>query len=494
MLILVLNRSSYSENIALIEQTKAKVEGYELCIDLLEEISILQIKKIRNIAQLPIIFTWKNSVYNQSIIHGLATLQPDFFDFDYTAPISIIEDVLSVSPNTKIIVSIHDYIQTPNDLTNLLNRVRCLPAHIYKIATFARSVTDGLRMMQFMMEYGGRYRLIGICMGNLGQLTRIAAPIIGSVMHYCYSGRASAPGQFSIEELLEVYFYKRIDRNTQILALLGNPVGHSPSHYTHNSIFFTFQLPMLYIKLQLELEELATFCTSIRNLPFLGCSVTMPFKEAIIPFLDSISDMVKITQSVNTIHIKNNTLFGYNFDAPGALDAIEETISISNRHIVILGGGGTAKSIAAEAKNRGATVTMLTRSLEKIANFASKLHIRCGALDDFEKIAQEEGYDVVCNATCLGMGGRVEVPIPSHKLLTEKCVMDVVFSAGHTSFTSAATTLHCSIIYGKTMFIKQAIYQMRTWFSRNLDWNEIENQMGQHDMIIIYNNNEELNR
>ncbi|MGL4348362.1 MAG: shikimate dehydrogenase [Chlamydiales bacterium] len=476
MLILVLNRSSYSENIALIEQTKAKVEGYELCIDLLEEISILQIKKIRNIAQLPIIFTWKNSVYNQSIIHGLATLQPDFFDFDYTAPISIIEDVLSVSPNTKIIVSIHDYIQTPNDLTYLLNRVRCLPAHIYKIATFARSVTDGLRMMQFMIEYGGRYRLIGICMGNLGQLTRIAAPIIGSVMHYCYSGRASAPGQFSIEELLEVYFYKRINRNTQILALLGNPVCYSPSHYTHNSIFFTFQLPVVYIKLQLELEELATFCTSIRSLPFLGCSVTMPFKKAIIPFLGSISDMVKITQSVNTIHIKSNRLLGYNFDASGALDAIEETISISNRHIVILGGGGTAKSIAVEAKNRGATVTILNRSLEKITNFASELHIRCGTLDDFEEIAQE-GYDIVCNATCLGMGGRVETPIPSHKLLPERYVMDVVFSAGHTSFTSAAAELHCSIIYGKSMFVKQAIYQMRTWICDTLDSITVEEIM-----------------
>lgn len=476
MLILVLNRSSYFENIALIEQKKRDVDGYELRIDLLGKISIPEIEKIRNIAQLPIIFTWKNPLYNKSIIQSVARLQPDFFDFDYTTPISVIKEVLSISPITKIIVSIHDYIRTPDDLESLLAQVRCLPADIYKIATFARSVTDSLRMMQFIMQYAHRYTLIGICMGNAGQLTRITAPIIGSAMHYCYSGGPSAPGQFSLEELLDVYFYKRIHCNTQILALIGNPVCHSPSHYTHNWVFSKFGLPLLYVKLQLEIEELAIFCAVIKNLPFLGCSVTMPFKKAIIPFLDSTTDMVDLTQSANTIHIKNNTLFGYNFDAAGALDAIEETISICDRHIVILGGGGTAKSIAIEAKRRGAMITMLNRSLEKIASFASELQISMGSLHTFDEVANS-GYDVVCNATSLGMGESAEAPIPLHNLLPGRCVMEVVISTGHTPFTSAADALNCSIIYGKTMFIKQAIYQMRIWISEGLDWVKIERIM-----------------
>lgn len=463
-------------------ETKEQVEGYELCIDLLKEISIQEIEQIRNRAELPIIFTWKNSFYNTLIIQSLSKLQPDFFDFDYTTPISIINDVLSTSPTTKIIVSIHDYNQTPNDLTSLLLKVRRIPAHIYKIATFATSINDSLRMMHFMMEHSSRHRLIGICMGNAGQLTRIAAPIIGSTMHYCYSGVESAPGQFSLDELLEVYFYKRIDRNTQILALLGNPVCHSPSHYTHNWIFCEFDLPVLYIKLQLEYKELATFCALIKKLPFLGFSVTMPFKKAIIPFLDCTTDMVNITQSLNTIHYKDNVLYGYNFDAPGALDAIEEKISVSNRHIVILGGGGTAKSIAVEAKQRGATVTMLNRSVDKIINFASQLQIKWASLEDFEKVATD-GYDILCNATSLGMGGAIETPVPSYKLLPNRYVMDVVFSVGHTSFTSGAKELNCFIIYGKTMFVKQAIYQMRTWFSKDIHWNKVENEITQHYVI-----------
>lgn len=486
MLILVLNRSCYLENIALIEQTRERVEGYELRLDLLKEISIKEIEQIRNITELPIIFTWKNSLYNTLIIQSLSKLQPDFFDFDYTTPISIINDVLSISPTTKIIISIHDYTQTPNDLTGLLLQVRGIRADIYKIATFATSIADSLRMMHFMMKYSSRHRLIGICMGNAGQLTRITAPIIGSTMHYCYSGVESAPGQFSLDELLEVYFYKRIDRNTKILALLGNPVCHSPSHYTHNWIFCEFELPVLYIKLQLGFEELPAFCTFLKKLPFLGCSVTMPFKKAIIPFLDCTTNMVNITQSVNTIHSKDNILYGYNFDASGALDAIEEAISVSNQHIVILGGGGTAKSIAVEAKQRGATVTMLNRSLDKITNFASQLQIRSASLDDFENIAKE-GYDIVCNATCLGMGGAIETPVSSYKLLPNRYVMDVVFSVGHTFFTSGAEALNCSIIYGKTMFVKQAIYQMRTWFSKDLNWNEIEKRLSQHSIIICNN-------
>lgn len=479
MLILVLNRSNYFENIALIEQTKTDVEGYELRIDLLEKISISEIERIQAATDLPIIFTWKNSLYNKSIIQGLARLQPNFFDFDYTTPISVIKEVLSISPGTKIIVSIHDYTRTPNDLESLLDRVRFLSADIYKIATFARSLVDALRMMQFMMEYAKKYRLIGLCMGNAGQLTRITAPIIGSIMHYCYSGLASAPGQFSLEELLELYFYKRIDSNTQILALLGNPVCHSPSHYTHNSVFSKFGLPLLYVKLQLEVEELTEACTLIKDLPFLGCSVTMPFKEAIVPLLDIVTDMVGVTQSANTIHIKNNTLFGYNFDAAGALDAIEQGVSVYGRHIVILGGGGTAKSIAVEAKRRGARITMLNRSLEKIACFGSELQISTGSLDYFEEVAKR-GYDIVCNATSLGMGGKAETPIPLDHLLVGKYVMDVVFSREHTPFTSAANALNCSIIYGKTMFVKQAIYQMRIWISEELDWIKLEKIMANH--------------
>lgn len=477
MLVLVLSRSCYLENRALIEQTRDRVEGYELRLDLLTKISIQEIKKIRNTVQLPIIFTWKNFLNNLSILRSLAKLQPDFFDFDYTTPISIIKEILSISPTTKIIVSIHDYVQTPENLTHLLTQVTRLPGHIYKIATFAKNVTDALRMMQFMMEYSHRYRLIGICMGNAGQLTRITAPIIGSKMHYCYIGIKSAFGQFSLDELLGIYGYKRIDRNTQILALLGNPVSHSPSHYTHNWIFSKFNLPALYVKLQVELKELATVCAFIKKLPFLGCSITMPFKTAIIPFLNHTDELVNLTHSVNTIHIKDHRLFGYNFDAPGALDAIEETISVSNRHIVILGGGSTAKSIALEAKNRGATVTMLNRSLEKIADFAQELKIRYGILENFQKVVPE--YDILCNATCLGMGGGAESPVLLDKLLPKKYVMDVVFSMGHTFFTAQAADLNCSIIYGKTMFVKQAIYQMRTWFSQNLDWKEMERQLSQ---------------
>lgn len=486
MLILVLNRSCYLENLALIEQTKKRVEGYELRLDLIKKICIKEIEQIRNKAELPIIFTWKNSFYNTLIIQSLSKLQPDFFDFDYTTPISILNEVLSISPTTKIIASIHDYTQTPNDLKDLLRKVRVIPAHIYKIATFATTITDSLRMMHFMIKYSSRHKLIGICMGKAGELTRLTAPIIGSTMHYCYSGLESAPGQFSLDELLEVYFYKRIDRNTQILALLGNPVCHSPSHNTHNWIFCKFDLPSLYIKLQLECKELATFFALIKKLPFLGFSVTMPFKKAIIPFLDCTTDMVNITQSVNTIHCKDNLLYGYNFDASGALDAIEEKISVSNRHIVILGGGGTAKSIAVEAKQRGATVTMLNRSIDKIINFASQLQIKWASLEDFEKVATE-GYDIVCNATSLGMGGAIETAVPCYQLLPNRYVMDVVFWVGHTSFTLGAKKLNCSIIYGKIMFVKQAIYQMRTWFPKNQNWNEVENQMSQHYAITTYN-------
>ena len=311
MLILVLNRSTYLENIALIERTRPVVDGYELRIDFLKNISITEISKIRDTARLPIIFTWKNPLEDEAIIYDLAKLGPDFFDLDYTTPISVIKEIAALSPNTKIIVSIHNYTQTPRDLEGLLAQVLHLPAHLYKIATFAKNLLDALHMLKFMIQYSKQYNLVGICMGEFGRLTRIAAPIIGSAIHYCYSGISGAAGQFSLEELLHVYFYRRIDRNTQILSLIGNPVCHSPSHYTHNWVFAQCKLPLLYVKLNLQIGELETFCRLIKNLPFLGCSVTMPFKRAIISYLDKTTEVVDRAESANTIYIKNNKLLGY---------------------------------------------------------------------------------------------------------------------------------------------------------------------------------------
>lgn len=479
MLILVLNRSTYLENVALIEKTWPIVDGYELRIDFLKNISLTEIKNIRDAVRLPIIFTWKAPIEDTAIIYNLAKLRPDFFDVDYTTPPSVVKKIVTCSPNTKIIISRHNHMQTPSNLEGLLLQMLHLPAHIYKIATFANNLIDALRMMEFTMKYSKEYNLVGICMGELGRLTRIAAPIIGSALQYCYSGIPSAAGQFSLEELLEVYFYRRLNRNTQILSLIGNPVSHSPSHYTHNWVFAHFKLPLLYVKLELQIDELESFCTLIKNLPFLGCSVTMPFKKAIIPFLDITTPIVEMAESANTIYIKNSKLLGYNSDALGALDSIEEKIIVKDRHIVILGGGSTAKSIAIEAKKRGAQVTLLNRSVEKIANFAKKLQINYGHLQSFEEIAKR-GYDIICNATSLGMNGQLEIPVSSHHLLSERYVMDVVFSKGHTLFTSVGDTIGCSIIYGKTMFVKQAIYQMRIWTGSSLDWNLIENSLMKH--------------
>ena len=102
MLILVLNRSTYLENIALIERTRPVVDGYELRIDFLKNISITEISKIRDTARLPIIFTWKNPLEDEAIIYDLAKLGPDFFDLDYTTPISVIKEIAALSPLSLI--------------------------------------------------------------------------------------------------------------------------------------------------------------------------------------------------------------------------------------------------------------------------------------------------------------------------------------------------------------------------------------------------------
>ena len=102
-----------------------------------------------------------------------------------------------------------------------------------------------------------------------------------------------------------------IDGHTRLLGLIGTPVGHSKSPAMYNYCFEKYGLNCAYLAFDVDMEHVADAINAIRTFNVMGCNVTMPLKNAVIPYLDEVSPASRAIGSVNTIVNKDGKLYGY---------------------------------------------------------------------------------------------------------------------------------------------------------------------------------------
>jgi 3-dehydroquinate dehydratase/shikimate dehydrogenase len=436
-----------------------ETEGIELRCDRLKEFDLGQIRDYIARANRPTILSFRreNNPLSEAerleTLQKLAALKPTYIDLE--------EDVdIPVPPNVKVIRSYHNFEKTPEDLDALLADLEKRPADIYKIATMARNGVDALRMVNFVraMKQKGK-QIIGVAMGADGELSRVLGNVYGNFLSFAApSDEASvAPGQLSITTLRERYRYHRLSDRSQLYGLIGDPISGSIAHITHNDYLKSQNIDAVYLKMRVPEELLSQFFEEIKSLPFQGLSVTMPLKEAVLPHLTSVDEKGRAIGAVNTLVRKKEGWHGANTDAPGALNAIEKHLVVRGKKMVILGTGATASAIAHEAVERGAVVTIVSRTLAKAENVSKRLG--CEAAD-YSKIPF---HDLLINATPAGMAEISALPIPSSQIIPGSFVMDVVSVPRETPLLRAAAEKGCQLIYGIEMFHAQAALQFALW-------------------------------
>lgn len=463
MLCAVIKGPSYKEAQKQMLKAYQKADIVELRLDLFDSIDLGRLKMLRETIDLPVIFTLRSlsqgGQYSGNLsqrietLGALAGLKPDYLDIEYDTPEAFVN---RLHKQIKLIISYHDFEKTYEDFS-ILKSLQKLPASFYKIATMANSTSDALRTLTFMKHCDPSTVIMN--MGEEGKITRILSPLFGNPLTYASldSDSMTAPGQLSLDDLLDFFHYKKLSPSTKIYGLIGNPVSKSFSHITHNMVMLSQDLDAVYVKMPVQEKELKSFFNYIRSLPFQGLSVTMPLKEAVIPFLDEINPTAKKIGAVNTVLIENGRLIGHNTDGRGALDAIENKIPVTGKKIIILGAGGAAKAIAYTAVQRGGEVCILNRDMNKAKKVSEELGCRCGYLEEM-KIEAEKGYDVLINCTPLLM------PIDSNDLFSRSHVMDINTRPKETTLLQHALKKNCSITYGYQMFAHQAAAQFNLWF------------------------------
>jgi len=326
-----------------------------------------------------------------------------------------LEDFGKYTFDIPTILSLH-----PGKLTSLdpIDELMLWPADLYKIAAH---IEDPLLLMRFFKRVQSEPKLIGIAMGESGELTRALSPKLGNPITFC--GNA-APGQLPGEILEERFRHSNQSAKTKVIGLLGYPLHLSSGVGYHNACFIKLGLDFCYVNIPLK-KNLAGF---LREVPedFVGFSVTMPLKKEAAAYACDGSP------AINTLRRHGDLWTGINTDGPAMRACIEKRCSLKGKKIAILGAGGLAQS----AK-----------------------HFVGGELISRKELAtfDPEPYDIIIQATSCGMLEE-EMPICAPK---GKIVLEGVNRK--TPFYKASVESGCEVISGQELFEAQANLQQEFW-------------------------------
>ena len=219
--------------------------------------------------------------------------------------------------------------------------------------------------------------------------------------------------------------------------VIGNPISHSLSPKLQNYWIKNHNINAIYEKEKLDENELEKLFLNIRDRKINGANVTVPFKKAVIPFLDKLSAEAERTQAVNTIYLENDKIIGHNTDIDGFELGIKEiNYDIFNKKIFILGAGGVVPSIIyALKKMKVSEVTIANRTKEKAENlknlFGELKVVEWGEIPDF---------DMIINATSIGLEKDDEINLNLSSIGKNKFFYDVIYNPKETNFLRIAKT------------------------------------------------------
>lgn len=247
-----------------------------------------------------------------------------------------------------------------------------------------------------------------------------------------------------------------ISGNTKVLAVIGRPAYHSLSPKIHN--FLSEKLGMDYVYTAFEPDSMKHAADAIRSLGIKGVNVTAPFKVEAMEAVDVLSENAALSGSVNTIVNEDGILTGYSTDGEGLYASMDRAgISIENKKILVLGGGGVAKPVCVMLKNKGASeVVIKNRTESKAIEICTDLNKKMNT-DIFRTYSKSESFDIIINTTSVGLG-TMETPVEDTNLFeSASAAVDLIYHPSKTKFLADAEEKGLKILNGLGMLVFQGV-------------------------------------
>ena len=254
----------------------------------------------------------------------------------------------------------------------------------------------------------------------------------------------------------------KINSSTLLTGIIGYPVRHTLSPDMHNEAFQHLGLNYCYVVMEVSPEKLEDAIKGLKALGFIGVNVTVPHKQAVIPYLDDLDKEAKFIGAVNTIKNENNKLIGYNTDGKGFINSLKEKrIELSKIKVFMIGAGGAARAVGYylvpfisklyiynRTKSKGEA---LSKDLNKIKPIVTFTH----------NMKDCQNCEMIINATSLGLKDTDPLPIDIRLLKSNQLCYDLIYR--ETPFLKEAKQKGCNIIDGKGMLLYQAVEAFKIW-------------------------------
>lgn len=468
-LCLTLTETSLEDCLIVIEQNKSYIDLIELRVDFLSKEQQSQLDKYK--FDLPTILTFRKVVdggnYSGSedyriskLLEGIKSNNFDFVDLEENLIAPELE-LYAKKFGVKVIRSFHDFNGVPDNLANRIQNLKRNCNEIPKAAVMINSSADLLKFYREALSIVSEEKIL-LGMGNYGFNTRILAEKIGSFLTFSSKkGVSAAPGHADPELLNSVYRFREIKNEWSLMGIIGNPVMHTKSPKIHNNGYNELGLDSVYIPF--ETDNLGDFLQIAELLNIKGFSVTVPFKNNIISYLDSVTEAVSQIGACNTVVRIGDQWVGENTDSTGFITPLIETYGdIKDKNITLIGAGGAAKAALYELKRSGANILVVNRTVENAEKLANNFKASFFKLDKSSSTNIEEYSDIIVQTTNAGMHPLENInPLEFYNFNGEEFLYDIIYTPEQTKFLKSGIEKGCRTLNGWPMLLAQGYRQFK---------------------------------
>jgi len=499
---LCLTGKTLNHDLELIEKNRKYIDLVELRVDCLEPDEHFHIRRFPEMAGVPVILTIRRKADGGFYVNGeaariallsrgLAFAEMDkrhnfaYVDLEEDLEVPGLEEAVRTF-GTRIIRSSHNFTGM-GDVVEKINSLLRMGDEIAKVSVTPHDLGDVLTLYKAAKETTKIDKVL-FGMGTFGQNTRILAERLGSLFTFTSALEEpgipiAAPGQLSPKQMVTHYRFREISASTKIYGVVGYPLTMSFSPLIHNTVYEHEKIDAVYVPF--PSKSLDNFLNLADELSMEGISVTIPYKEQIIPYLRSVSESVEIVEACNTIKAvfpkpedsasqKKNarTVWnGINTDTMGFSESLlncMERKNFRNCKITVLGAGGAARAVVSEIYRLKGKCLILNRNPVRARELALKYNFKWGSMDRQNLDMMERYSDIIIQATPVGTFPHVDDdPFELYQFKGHETVMDLVYNPPMTAFLKRARIADCTTLNGLDMLILQAKYQYQYFFGKD---------------------------
>jgi 3-dehydroquinate dehydratase/shikimate dehydrogenase len=369
---------------------------------------------------------------------------------------------------TRIIRSYHNINNAGGDLPAKIRDMKRNADDLVKIVVMTNTSADVLQVLRAGRECPNQEKIL-ICMGHYGVFSRILAEQFGSYLSYTSALSepdlpGAANGQLDVQELAELYRFRNISASTKVYGLLGDPLKATiPGFF--NTLFRLEDIDAVYAPF--PADSLDEFMKIADELNVSGLSVTVPYREEIIPYL---SDKSPVAGDCNALNRSPSGWTGTNTEARAFSDTLLEFLGrkdLKRKKITLIGSGGAARAAVSEIHRLGGKALILNHTIQKARDLAIPYKFAWGGLDSRGVEMMDKYRDIIIRAA------ETDEVDPGDPL--EMCafygfeeVMDLAYKPEYSPFFFFSEKAGCRLLGGYDMLIRQVRYQYELFLDREL--------------------------